>query len=104
VCTIQTRTYSQVGQGTTICLYLARHLGKAKDSESGEVILSSDPGNGESVLVVDDESTIRMLVCDLLVENGYIPLEAPDGPTALKFLQSNLRIDLLVTDVGYRAV
>jgi PAS domain S-box-containing protein len=96
----QIRINSEVGHGTTMCLYLPRHLGTATDSESSEVMLSSDPGNGESVLVVDDEPTVRMLIRDVLVESGYIPLEAPDGPTALKFLQSNMRIDLLVTDVG----
>jgi CheY-like chemotaxis protein len=36
----------------------------------------------------------------VLTENGYTPLEASDGPTALKLLRSNIRIDLLITDVG----
>jgi CheY-like chemotaxis protein len=57
-------------------------------------------GAGETVLVVDDEPTVRMLIRDVLLENGYVPLEAEDGPTALKLLESDLRIDLLITDVG----
>ena len=52
------------------------------------------------MLVVDDEPTIRMLVCEVLLNNGYRPLEAGDGPTALAILNSNISIDLLVTDVG----
>jgi PAS domain S-box-containing protein len=96
----QIRIYSEMGVGTTMCLYLPRHLGAATDGDSSEIILPADPGEGESVLIVDDEPTIRMLIRDVLIDNGYVPLEAPDGATALKLLQSNMRIDLLVTDVG----
>jgi CheY-like chemotaxis protein len=52
------------------------------------------------VLVVDDEPTVRMLVTEVLEELGYAALEAADGPTGLRLLQSDARIDLLVTDVG----
>jgi CheY-like chemotaxis protein len=50
--------------------------------------------------VVDDEATIRMLVVEVLDELGYTAIEAADGASALKLLQSEGRIDLLVTDVG----
>jgi CheY-like chemotaxis protein len=50
--------------------------------------------------VVDDEDAIRMLVVEVLEELGYAAVEAPDGPGALKILQGDARIDLLVTDVG----
>jgi CheY-like chemotaxis protein len=50
--------------------------------------------------VVDDEPTVRMLITDILEDLGYCLLEAGDGATALKVLQSDRRIDLLVTDVG----
>ena len=52
------------------------------------------------VLVVDDEPTVRMLVMEVLEELGYAALEAADGASGLKILQSDARIDLLVTDVG----
>jgi CheY-like chemotaxis protein len=52
------------------------------------------------VLVIDDEPTIRMLVAEILAESGYAVIEAPDGPAGLKVLDSNARIDLLITDVG----
>ena len=52
------------------------------------------------MLVIDDEPTIRMLIGELLAESGYAVIEAPDGPAGLKVLESNARIDLLITDVG----
>ncbi len=55
---------------------------------------------GETVLVVDDEPTVRMLVTEVLEDLGYTAIEAADGAAGLKVLQSDVRIDLLVTDVG----
>ena len=52
------------------------------------------------MLVVDDEATIRMLVTDVLEELGYVAIVAPDGAAGLQVVQSDARIDLLVTDVG----
>ena len=96
----QVRIYSEIGQGTTVCLYLPRHLGDTEATGSIETAYVGQSGSGETVLVVDDEPTIRMVVRELLVENGLTPLEAGDGPTALKILTSNIRIDLVITDVG----
>jgi CheY-like chemotaxis protein len=58
------------------------------------------PGHGETVLVIDDEEVVRGLVLDVLEENGYAALEASDGASGLRVLQSSARIDLLITDVG----
>ena len=55
---------------------------------------------GETVLVVDDEPTVRMLITDILEELGFTAIEAADSAAGLKVLQSDVRIDLLVTDVG----
>jgi CheY-like chemotaxis protein len=55
---------------------------------------------GETVLVVDDEPTVRMLVAEVLADLGYTAIEAADGAAGLHVLQSDTRIDLLVTDVG----
>jgi CheY-like chemotaxis protein len=57
-------------------------------------------GQGQTVLVVDDEPTVRMLVTDVLKELGYRSIEASDGVAGLKILQGTARIDLLITDVG----
>lgn len=96
----QVRIYSEVGIGTTMCLYFPRYLGDAEErdaSSTSEVIAT---GDGEVVLVVDDEVLLRMLMLDVLQDNGYRALEAVDGQSALKILEGNARIDLLVTDVG----
>jgi CheY-like chemotaxis protein len=50
--------------------------------------------------VIDDEPTVRMLIVEVLKEAGCAALEAEDGPLGLKILQSDVRIDLLTTDVG----
>jgi CheY-like chemotaxis protein len=52
------------------------------------------------VLVIDDEPTVRMLVTEVLADLGYTAIEAEDGAAGLKVLNSDARIDLLVTDVG----
>jgi CheY-like chemotaxis protein len=95
----QVRIYSEVGMGTTMCLYLPRHHGEA---EGQDVPLQAtiDQGDDEQILVIDDEATIRMLIAEVLQENGYGVLEAGDGPAGLRILQSDARIDLLITDVG----
>jgi PAS domain S-box-containing protein len=97
----QVRIYSEVGQGTTMCLYLPRHSEEVGIEEEATFTAPTIPaGEGEVVLVIDDEPTIRMLVAEILAESGYAVIEAPDGPAGLKVLESNARIDLLITDVG----
>lgn len=97
----QVRIYSELGQGTTMCIYLPRHDEEAAFDEDIEQLATPNPtGNGEVVLVIDDEPTIRMLVAEVLAESGYAVIEAPDGPAGLRVLESNARIDLLITDVG----
>ncbi|MFC4166968.1 PAS domain S-box protein [Teichococcus aestuarii] len=97
----QVRIYSEPGQGTTMCLYLPRHHGPGEESARPD-LPSAAPGagKGETVLVVDDEATIRQLISEVLEELGYAVLEAEDGAGGLGILQSDARIDLLVTDVG----
>nr|WP_245524119.1 CHASE domain-containing protein [Methylobacterium nonmethylotrophicum] len=97
----QVRITSEVGVGTTVCLYLPRHRG-AVDAEvpDPERRPMAHAGAGETVLVVDDEPTVRMLVTDVLSDLGYTAVEAADGAGGLRVLQSDARIDLLVTDVG----
>ena len=97
----QVRIYSEPGQGAMVCLYLPRHLGEAEGAEEPRGPAATPAaGTGETVLVVDDEPTVRMLVAEVLEDLGYTALEAEDGPAGLKVLRSNARIDLLVTDVG----
>ncbi len=97
----QTRIYSEVGVGTTVKLYLPRYFGKAQEENvtpaAPEV---SRAESGETVLVVDDEPTVRMLIADTLAELGYRAIEVGDAKSGLKVLESDARIDLLISDVG----
>ncbi|WP_292079103.1 MULTISPECIES: PAS domain S-box protein [Brevundimonas] len=97
----QVRIYSEAGEGAMICLYLPRHFGEVDDADLiPEVEQAPRAQAGETVMVVDDEPTVRMLVAEILHELGYQCIEASDGVAGLKLLQSGARIDLLVTDVG----
>lgn len=97
----QVRIYSEVDAGTTICLYLPRLSGVAAETEQAtEPSYMKPDGHGETVLVIDDEASVRALIVDVLTEGGYHVIEAADGPSGLKVLQSDLQIDLLITDVG----
>jgi PAS domain S-box-containing protein len=96
----QVRVYSELGQGTTMCLYLPRYAGELEEETRDEAEAPIEQSLGETILVIDDEEPIRMLIADVLGEAGYRILEAGDGVAGLKILQSDLRIDLLITDVG----
>ncbi len=97
----QIQVYSELGHGTTMCLYVPRYHGETPAGDTVTPgIASFEHGYGETVLVIDDEPTVRLLVVDLLQEAGYRVLEAGDGVAGLKILQSDVRIDLLITDVG----
>jgi PAS domain S-box-containing protein len=96
----QIRVYSEADQGTTMCLYLPRYVGEQCDEEPAIRTEIPEMGSGETVLVIDDEPTVRMLIVDVLEEAGYTALEAEDGPAGIKLLQAGARIALLITDVG----
>jgi CheY-like chemotaxis protein len=96
------KIYSESGKGTTIKLYLPRYYGEGEHQEDVSPGLSEEhrAEHGEVVLVVEDESAVRDLVVDVLEELGYRAVQATDGLTGLRMLQSDMRVDLLVTDVG----
>jgi PleD family two-component response regulator len=97
----QARIYSELDQGTTVCIHLPRHLGATHEvDEVAEPTKLSHSASSERILVVDDESVIRMLVTDVLQELGYAALEAADGASALEILHNEPSIGLLITDVG----
>ncbi|MEA2740585.1 MAG: hypothetical protein QOH05_3892 [Acetobacteraceae bacterium] len=97
----QARIYSEVGRGTMVCLYLPRHRGETEAADAPALLtVPQRAEDGTTILVVDDEAMVRMLVTEVLEEQGYTPIEAEDGPSALRVLESERRIDLLITDVG----
>nr|WP_137279103.1 PAS domain S-box protein [Pseudomonas rhizoryzae] len=97
----QARIHSQLDEGTSVTLFLPRHS-EAATSLEATITQAALPrvGHGETVLVVDDEPTVRMLVVEVLEELGYAALEAADASSGLRLLESDVRIDLLVSDVG----
>ena len=97
----QVRIHSTPGMGTTVFLYLPRYDGPAEQEDTGTTTALDGPaGSGETVLVVDDEATVRLMIVDVLRDMGYQVIEAADSAEGLAILRSSVRIDLLVTDVG----
>ena len=95
------RIYSELGKGTMICLYIPRYLGDVDESDSQQDDMEQPMSTGgETVLLVDDEPLIRMVAAEQLEELGYLVLEAGDAAGALKVLNADRPISLLITDVG----
>ena len=92
---------SEPGKGTTINLYLPRCKGEDEVGDDEETVTQPPEADaGEVVLVVEDEAVVRILIIDVLSELGYTAVEASDGKEALAVLQSDRRIDLVVSDIG----
>ncbi|HSI17365.1 MAG TPA: PAS domain-containing protein [Sphingomonas sp.] len=97
----QVRICSEPGQGTTMCLYLPRtEAEEARDEPGHHAPVAGASDAGETVLVVDDEPAVRILIAEVLADLGYRAIEARDGPAGLAILESDARVDLLITDVG----
>ncbi len=97
----QARIHSEAGVGSTLYIYLPRFVGKAEVAEvAPELSRNTRSGQGETVLVVDDELIVRRLVAEVMDDLGYNSIEASDGRAGLEVLRSEHHIDLLVTDVG----
>jgi PAS domain S-box-containing protein len=97
-----TKIFSQLGQGTSVKLFLPRcngDLGPQEERRDGHPSALPE-AQGETVLVVEDEPVVRGLILEVVAELGYAALEARDGPSGLEMLQSQHQIDLLITDVG----
>jgi PAS domain S-box-containing protein len=97
----QVRIRSEPGRGSTLSIYLPRHHTAPVEAEPAA---SAPPSRcasyRETILVVEDEPSIRELVCDTLADAGYTVLQAGDGSAGLRILQTDTTIDLLITDVG----
>ncbi|MCF5467789.1 hybrid sensor histidine kinase/response regulator [Pseudomonas syringae] len=93
---------SSVGEGSKICILLPMHEGDAEALalDSGVLQVPAQGTGDETILVVDDEPAVRLLIAELLEDLGYVVLQAEKGSDALVILQSKAAIDLLITDVG----
>jgi two-component system cell cycle sensor histidine kinase/response regulator CckA len=90
--------YSELGHGTSFKIYLPQVSGEAPALEA---IRTQEPPRGhETVMLVEDDDTVRALAARLLARQGYRVLDFADGPSALNWLSTSAEpIALLLTDV-----
>lgn len=93
------RIYSEIGEGTTVKLYLPRHSGAAHDEHMMLDVKTPRAIGAECLLLVEDDSALRAHAAEILRELGYRVIEAASGDVALQALENNVGIDLLFTDV-----
>ncbi|MCT8960912.1 ATP-binding protein [Pseudomonas veronii] len=92
--------HSEVGKGTTVSLFLPRFVGEMVVAEAANPARLPFANAGETVLIVEDDPAVRVLVSAVLKELGYAFVEAGDANTALPIIESDQRIDLMISDVG----
>jgi CheY-like chemotaxis protein len=93
------KIYSELGQGTTVKIYLPRLSGTAAEQEASDPGPIAEGGAEETILVLEDDDDVRTYSVECLRELGYRVVEAHDGPSALRLLERQTRVDLLFTDV-----
>jgi len=92
--------YSEIGEGTTVKIYLPRHHG-AEDADEGydRAAVSGGAVGAGTILVVEDEEALRIYTVEMLGELGYSVLAASNGAAALEIIARRDDIDLLFTDI-----
>jgi len=90
--------YSEVGQGTTVKIYLRRHTGEEEDVVDRPLGDKAGAIGVETILVVEDDEALRAYTTEILAELGYKVLAAKDGPSALRTIEQ-AHVDLLFTDI-----
>jgi len=94
------KIYSEVDQGTTIKIYLPRHIGEHNDGDDSDTDLTDGADGGETILLVEDDSELRSYIADVLRGLGYRVRAVPNAIAAVPILEeTDRRIDLLLTDV-----
>jgi CheY-like chemotaxis protein len=93
------KIYSEPGIGTTVKIYLPRLLGGAEEDEPVSATIVPEGSREETILVVEDDDDVRAYSVEILRELGYRVVEAHDGPSALRLLERQTRVDLLFSDV-----
>jgi two-component system, NtrC family, sensor kinase len=91
------KIYSEPGEGTSIKLYLPRHDGDEAIAAVPEG--SSEHGNGETILIVEDDEGVRQYAAEILRDLNYQIIEAKDASSAIRLLDADKKFDLLLTDV-----
>ncbi|VVM78887.1 response regulator [Pseudomonas fluorescens] len=91
---------SEVGNGTTVSLFLPRFGGDLPRDVPVDVQHAPFAQHGETVLIVEDDPAVRVLVSTVLSDLGYAFVEAGNADSAVPILDSAQRIDLMISDVG----
>jgi CheY-like chemotaxis protein len=94
------KLYSEVGEGTTVKIYLPRYYGEASPDEMLPQAAEARGHASETILVVEDDDDVRIYSTEGLRDLGFTVLEAHDGATALRVLELHPEVALLLTDVG----
>jgi CheY-like chemotaxis protein len=93
------KIYSEVASGTTVKMYLPRLTSDVTPEDAAESGPVPEGLKEETILVVEDDEDVRRYSVESLRELGYHVIEAHDGQSALRLLERQQRIDLLLTDV-----
>lgn len=93
------RIESEVGEGTTVRIFIPRANGKAADSTFPNERLAQEPPVAATILVVEDDNEVRELIVGILSDLGYRTMVATTGHEALAILDREDSVDLLFTDV-----
>jgi signal transduction histidine kinase len=93
------KIYSEPGHGTSVKIYLPRLSQEVQAETSADERLPPEAASAETVLVVEDDDDVRAYSVEILRELGYRVIEAHDGPSALRLLERQFKVDLLFTDV-----
>jgi CheY-like chemotaxis protein len=94
------KVYSEPGHGTTMKVYLPRQLGDEAPEERPSFETPAPQGSrGETIMVVEDDDSVRRLAVDMLVELGYRVVAFSNAASALRHFSEDGPVDMLFTDV-----
>jgi signal transduction histidine kinase/ActR/RegA family two-component response regulator len=93
------KIYSEIGQGTTIKVYLPRYYGEAKEKQAVAPTGGAELKGSETILVVEDDANVLALTATSLRDLGYTVIEAPHANDALAQLRNGTQVQLLLTDI-----
>ena len=89
---------SKTGAGTVVSIFLPEHQGIDEGHPSAALRVTA--GQGQTILLVEDDDSVRLINQEVLKELGYRVYEARSGEEALKVYNDLQKVDLLLTDVG----
>jgi CheY-like chemotaxis protein len=93
------RIETEIGKGTKVLLYLPRYRGWLARPEERKA-RDAPHGAGEAVLLVEDDPSVRLLITEVLHDLNYRCVVAEDSADASVILASDIRLDLMITDIG----